>query len=251
MFSLTGKVALVTGASRGLGWAIARALAGAGATVLLNGRDEGRLRPRRDELVAGGLKAETAAFDVTDHAAGAACIAAAAQRHGRLDIVAANAGINHRAPITEFADEDFRRVVDTNLTAVWAIAREAAKVMIPRRAGRIIFTGSMAAHIARPTLSAYIASKGAVHALTRELAVELAPHGITVNAIAPGYFATELNTPLVENPEFNGWICKRTPAGRWGRPEEVGYAAAFLASDEAGFVNGHILAVDGGFSAAM
>jgi gluconate 5-dehydrogenase len=109
----------------------------------------------------------------------------------------------------------------------------------------------MAAAIARPTLSAYIASKGAVHALTRELAIELAPHGITANAIAPGYFATELNTPLVNNPEFNAWICKRTPAGRWGKPEEVGAAAVYLASDEAAFVNGHVLFVDGGFSAAM
>lgn len=251
MFSLAGKIALVTGASRGLGWAIAQAFARNGATVLLNGRDETTLRARRDELAAAGLKAETAAFDVTDHQACADCVAGAMERHGRFDILAANAGINHRGPITEQPMADFRRVLETNLIAAWALAKEAAKIMIPRRAGRILFTGSMGAHIARPTLSAYIASKGAVHALTRELAVELAPHGITVNAIAPGYFATELNTPLVENAEFNSWICKRTPAGRWGRPGEVGSAAVFLASDEAAFVNGHVLAVDGGFSAAM
>lgn len=251
MFSLVGKVALVTGASRGLGWAIAQSFATAGATVLLNGRNEATLRSRRDELRAAGFSAEVAPFDVTDHLAAANCIASAAQQHGRFDILVANAGINLRGPITELSETDFRRVVDTNLVSSWALAKAAAKAMIPRRAGRIIFTGSMAAHIARPTLSAYIASKGGVHALTRELAVELAQHGITVNAIAPGYFATELNTPLVENTEFNAWICKRTPAGRWGRPEEVGAAAAFLASDEASFVNGHILAVDGGFSAAM
>lgn len=251
MFSLSGKIALVTGASRGLGWAIARSLAENGAIVLLNARDAAALNARRDELAGAGLKADTAAFDITDHKASAERIAAAVERYGRLDIVAANAGINHRAPITEFAVEDFRRVMDTNLTAAWNLAKEAARHMIPRRAGRIIFTGSMAANIARPTLSAYIASKGAVHALTRELAVELAPHGITVNAIAPGYFATEMNTPLVENAEFNSWVCKRTPAGRWGKPEEIGSAAAFLASDEAAYVNGHILGVDGGFSAAM
>jgi gluconate 5-dehydrogenase len=251
MFSLEGKVALVTGASRGLGWAIAQSFAGAGAAVLLNARDEAMLRRRRDQLVSAGLKAEAAAFDVTDHQACADCIAGAAERYGRFDILAANAGINHRGPITEFAAADFRRVLETNLTAVWALAKEAAKIMIPRRAGRIILTGSMAAMIARPTLSAYIASKGAVHALTRELAVELAQHGITVNSIAPGYFATELNTPLVQDREFNSWICKRTPAGRWGRPDEIGAVAAFLASDEASFVNGHVMMVDGGFSAAM
>jgi gluconate 5-dehydrogenase len=234
-----------------LGWAIARTFAQAGATVLLNARDEAALRARCNELIAAGFKAEIAPFDVTDHAAGAACIGGATERHGRFDILAANAGINLRGAITEMPAEDFRRVLDTNLTAAWALAKEAAKVMIPRRAGRIVFTGSMAANIARPTLSAYIASKGAVHALTRELAIELAPHQITVNAIAPGYFATELNTPLVQNAEFNSWICKRTPAGRWGKPEEIGSAATFLASDEAAFVNGHILMVDGGFSAAM
>ncbi|RPI45808.1 MAG: glucose 1-dehydrogenase [Betaproteobacteria bacterium] len=251
MFSLGGKVALVTGSSRGLGWAIARSLGAAGAHVILNGRDALTLQPRLDQLHAAGMKGEIAAFDVTDHAACAAAIGGAAERHHRFDILVANAGINQRGAITEMLVEDFRRVLETNLVGVWALAKEAAKVMIPRRSGRIIMTGSMAAMIARPTLSAYIASKGAVHSLTRELAIELAPHGITVNAIAPGYFATELNTPLVQNEEFSAWITKRTPAGRWGKVEEIGPAAVFLASDEASFVNGHILNVDGGFSAAM
>jgi gluconate 5-dehydrogenase len=142
-------------------------------------------------------------------------------------------------------------VLDTNLTAVWMLARESAKLMIPAKHGRIIVTGSISAFTARPTISAYIASKGAVHALTRQLAVELAPHGLTVNAIAPGYFATEMNTALIENHDFNAWVCGRTPAGRWGRPEELGPAAVFRASDEASFVNGHILTVDGAFTAAM
>jgi gluconate 5-dehydrogenase len=251
MFSLTGKVALVTGASRGLGWAMAQSLATAGAHVILNARDPAALDARVKELQAKGMKAEAAAFDVTDHAAGAACIQGAVKRHGRFDILVANAGVQHRRPITEFEAADFQRVIDTNLTAVWALAKEAARVMIPRKAGRIIITGSASAIVARPTISAYVASKGAVHALTRELAIELAPHNVTVNAIAPGYFATELNTALIENKEFNEWVCKRTPAGRWGKLEEIGPPAVFLASDEASYVNGHVLSVDGAITVSM
>jgi gluconate 5-dehydrogenase len=251
MFDLSGKVALVTGASRGLGWAMAQSLATAGARVILNARDAGALQGRVKELGARGLKGEAAAFDVTDHAAGAACIQGAVKKHGRFDILIANAGIQHRKPITEFDAADFERVIATNLTAVWALAKEAARVMIPARQGRIILTGSMSAILARPTISAYIASKGAVHALVRELAMELAPHNVTANVIAPGYFATEMNTALIENKEFNDWVCKRTPAGRWGRLDEIGPAAVFLASDEASYVNGHVLSVDGAFSVAM
>ena len=251
MFDLSSKVALVTGASRGLGWAMAQALASAGATVVLNARDRSVLEARRAELVAAGGRAEVAAFDVSDEATLVASVADIARRHGRLDIVVANAGIQHRKPLTEFETADFRRVMETNLTAVWMLAREAARVMIPARRGRIIVTGSISAIAARPTISAYIASKGAVHALTRELAIELAGHGITVNAIAPGYFATEMNTALIENPEFNAWVCKRTPAGRWGRPEEIGPPCVFLASDDASFVTGHVLVADGGFTASM
>jgi gluconate 5-dehydrogenase len=219
--------------------------------VVLNARDGAALEARVAELAAAGLKAEAAACDVTDEATMAALVAGVAQRHGRLDIGVANAGIQHRKAITEFDTADFRRVLDTNLTAVWVLARECARVMIPARRGRIVVTGSISALLARPTISAYIASKGAVHALTRELAMEMAPHGITVNAIAPGYFATEMNTALMANTEFNDWVCRRTPAGRWGRPEEIGPPVVFLASDEASFVNGHVLVVDGAFTAAM
>lgn len=251
MFRLDGKVALITGASRGLGWAMARALASQGARVVLNGRDGATLDARVAELAALGLQAEAAAFDVTDTDAMVAAVQATARRHGRLDAVCANAGVQHRSPVAAFPLDDFRRVVDTNLTAVWALAREAARVMQPAGRGRIVITGSMTAIAARPTVSAYIASKGAVHALTRALAVELGPQGVTVNCIAPGYFGTEMNTALVEDPTFNGWVTGRTPVGRWGRPEEIGAAAVYLASDEAAFVNGHTLVVDGGFSVAL
>ena len=251
MFRLDGKVALVSGASRGLGWAMAHALATAGAHVVLNGRDRAALDARAAELAARGLKGEVAAFDVTDTATMTAAVQGVAARHGRLDILCANAGIQHRSPIVDFPLDDFRRVIETNLTAVWALAKEAARVMQPAKRGRIVITGSMTAIAARPTVSAYIASKGAVHALTRSLAVELGPHGVTVNCIAPGYFGTEMNTALVNDEAFSGWVTGRTPVGRWGRPEEIGTAAVYLASDEAAFVNGHTLVVDGGFTAAL
>jgi gluconate 5-dehydrogenase len=251
MFDLKQKVALVTGASRGLGWAMAQSLASAGAHVVLNARDGAALDARVAELSAQGLSGEAAPFDVNDDAAGEACVSGIVTRHGRLDILVANAGINHRARIGDFERADFERVIGTNLTSVWLLCKAAAKVMVPRRTGRIIMTGSISAINARPTISAYVASKGAVHALTRQLAVELAPERITVNCIAPGYFATEMNTPLLADRVFNDWVCQRTPAGRWGSLQEIGPAAVFLASDEASYVTGLVMPIDGGFTAAM
>ena len=251
MFDLNGKVALVTGASRGLGWAMAESLARAGAHVVLNARDEAALGKRVAELSAQGLQGEACAFDVTDTALAQRRVADLAQRHGRFDILVANAGINHRQPISTFEQADFQRVIDTNLTAVWALCKAAAQQMIPRKTGRLILTGSISAINARPTISAYVATKGAVHALTKQLAVELARDGITVNCIAPGFFATEMNTALIENAEFNRWVQQRTPAGRWGRLSEIGPPAVFLASDEASYVSGLVMTVDGAFTAAM
>jgi gluconate 5-dehydrogenase len=252
LFSLAGRVALVTGASRGLGRAMAEAMARAGALVVLNGRDAAALQAAAAALTGAGLRAETARFDVTDEAAATAAIRDVVARHGRLDVFVGNAGIQHRRPLLEFATADWLRVIETNLTAQFVLAREAARPMVARGAGRIIFTGSIAGpRVARPTVSAYAAAKGGLDALTRALAVELGPKGITCNAIAPGFFATEMNAPLVADAAFTAWIAGRTPLGRWGELAEIGGAAVFLASDAASYVNGHTLYVDGGMTVAM
>ena len=250
-YSLEGKTALITGASRGLGWATARAMAEAGAHVALNGRDPKTLAARADELAAAGHAASVAAFVVADPEAASAGLAAAADRQGGIDILVSNAGINHREPLETYSVEDWRRIIDTNLTAYFVLARDAGRGMVERGWGRIIVTGSIMGQVARPGLPAYVAAKGGVHALTRALAAELGPRGVTCNAIAPGYIATEMTAPLAADPEFDAMVKRRTPLGRWGRPEEIGAAAAFLASDAASYINGHVLTVDGGLTALL
>jgi gluconate 5-dehydrogenase len=251
LFSLHGQVALITGASRGLGLAMATAMAEAGALVVLNGREPATLDAAAGALRARGLKADTAAFDVSDFAACDREVAAIAARHGRLDTVVLNAGINHRRPLLEWETEDFLRVLNINLTGCFVLAREAARVMMPAGGGRIIFTGSVMGIVARPTVHAYAAAKAGLAGMGKTLAVELAPHGITVNTICPGFFETEMNTPLIQNPQFDAFVKGRCPLGRWAQPEELGGAAVFLASRAGSYVTGHMLVVDGGLTINM
>ncbi len=250
-FDLSGKTALVTGGGSGLGFAMARGLAEAGARVVVNGRGAAKLDAAAAILTSNGLQVETAVFDVTDSAAVNAGIADVIARFERIDILVNNAGVQHRAPIEEFSDADWRRVLATNLDAPFFLARAVIPAMKARKSGKIINIGSLMSRLARPTTVPYQASKGGIAMLTRGLAVELAPHGIQCNAIAPGFFATEMNSALTANVEFSAWVAKRTPAGRWAQPQEIAGAAVFLASSAADFVTGQVLYVDGGFTAGM
>ena len=251
LFSLEGRVALVTGASRGLGWAIAEAFAEHGAHVVLSSRDQAALEKRAAELEKCGHSAQARAFDATDRAAGAAAVAAVQAEHGRIDILVNNAGMVHRDTIAELADEDWDRVIETNLTAAFRLARDAARHMAARGHGRIINTASIMSLVARPGVASYVASKGGLAALTRALAVEFGPRGVTSNAIAPGYIVSDMTANLHDDPEFDSFVRTRTPLGRWGEAREIGAVALFLASDASSYVNGHLLVADGGLTAAL
>jgi gluconate 5-dehydrogenase len=250
-FDLTGRVALVTGAYRGLGFAIARALAQSGATVVLNGRKPEALAAAVQKLAAEGLAADVSVFDVADRDAIFAAVAAVEKKHGRIDILVNNAGIQRRAPMVDFKAEDWDAIIATNLTAPFVVSQAVLPGMIARKSGKIIHIASLLAELGRPTIVPYTAAKGGVRQLTRGMAVELAPHNIQVNGISPGYFATEMNRALIDNAEFNAWVVKRTPAGRWGEPEEIGGLAVFLASPAANYMTGQLVTLDGGMSVAL
>ncbi len=247
LFDLSGKRALITGSSQGIGFALAQGLAAAGAQIVLNGRDEGKL----SEAAAKIPGAETLAFDVTDHIAVRKAVDAFEEQHGAIEILVNNAGMQHRAPLQDFPAEMFEKLLQTNIASVFHVGQAVARHMIARGRGRIINIASVQTLLARPGIAPYTATKGAVTNLTKGMATDWAPLGLNCNAIAPGYFDTPLNAALVANPEFSAWLEKRTPAGRWGKVEELQAACIFLASDAASFVNGHTLFVDGGITAAL
>jgi gluconate 5-dehydrogenase len=251
LFDLTGRRALVTGSSKGIGFAIAEALASAGAAIILNARDANRLEEARTTLMAKGHDVRCAAFDVTDPEAVAQGVASIESTAGPIDILVNNAGVQHRAPLEEFPLEAWRRLTTTNIDSVFLVGQAVARRMIPRGSGKIINICSVQSELARPGIAPYTATKGAIKMLTKGMATDWARHGIQVNAIGPGYFKTELNAALVADPVFSGWLEKRTPAGRWGEVRELAGAAIFLASEASSFVNGHILYVDGGITASL
>ncbi len=251
LFDLTGRTALVTGSSRGIGLAIAGGLARAGARVVLNGRDEAALMRAVETLKEAGLHVEGRAFDVGDSKASDAAVEAIEREVGPIDILVNNAGKQHRSLVVDFPDEAWHDLMRTNVDSVFFMSRAVGRRMMTRKRGKIINIGSVQSELGRATITPYTATKGAVKMLTKGLCAEWAQHGIQVNAIGPGYFDTELTKTLVENAEFTAWLCKRTPAGRWGKVDELIGAAIFLASDASGFVNGHLLMVDGGLTSIV
>lgn len=251
MFSLAGKRALITGSSRGIGFAIAGSLSGAGADVILNSRDKVALGEACDTLAKSGARARALAFDVTSPDSVGEAIDYAEAEIGPIDILVNNAGMQFRAPLEDFPPDKFEQVIATNLTSVFTVGQAVARHMIRRGRGKIINICSLMSGLSRPSIAPYAASKAGVANLTRGMATDWARHGLNINGIAPGYIRTELNEALLKDAEFNAWVEKRTPMGRWADPAELGGAAIFLASDASSFVNGHILYVDGGFTATV
>ena len=247
MFDIRGRAALVTGSSRGLGRALADGLIAAGCRVVLHGRDAQALERAAAEAGA----AAHVAFDVTDGEAVAAGVAAAQSAVGPLDVLVNNAGLQHRAPLEVFPEEAWRRLLDVNLTSAFLVGREVARGMLERGRGKIVNVCSIQSALARPGVAPYAATKGGLKLLTQGMCADWGPSGIQVNAIAPGYFATEMTRALVEDPDFDAWVRRRTPAARWGRPDELVGALLFLASPASDFVNGQTLFVDGGMSAVV
>ncbi len=249
LFNLEGKTALVTGSSQGIGYALARGLAAAGAKVILNGRDTQKLQLAVDQFGQEGVS--SASFDVTDHQAVRKAVDALEAKGDAIDILINNAGMQHRSPLEDFDPAAFEKLLQTNIASVFHVSQAVAQHMIKRKAGKIINIASVQTKLARPGIAPYTATKGAVGNLTKGMATDWAQYGMQCNAIAPGYFDTPLNAALVADPEFSAWLEKRTPAGRWGDVQELVGAAIFLSSAASSFVNGHTLYVDGGITASL
>ena len=252
-FDLTGRVALVTGSSRGIGRTLAEGLAAAGATVVLNGVDPYRLAATRAELAAryGTARVHARAFDVTDEERVVAAVAGIEDEAGPLDVLVNNAGVQHRVPMLDLELADWRRVVEVNLTSAFVVGRAVARGMTERGHGKIINVGSVQSDLARPTIAPYTATKGGIRNLTRAMAAEWGAAGVQANSLAPGYIHTEMTQNLVDDPRFNAWVVGRTPAGRWGRSADLVGPAVWLASSASDYVNGQTIFVDGGMTAVV
>lgn len=251
LFDLTGKRALITGSSQGIGFALAQGMAAAGASIVLNGRDTAKLGAAAEKMVAGDAPVSELAFDATDHDAVRTAIDGFEAESGPIDILVNNAGMQHRTELENFPADAFQKLLQTNVASVFNVGQAVARHMIGRGAGKIINIASVQTALARPGIAPYTATKGAVGNLTKGMATDWAKHGLQCNAIAPGYFDTPLNAALVADPEFSAWLEKRTPAGRWGNVDELVGACIFLSSAASSFVNGHTLYVDGGITASL
>ena len=251
LFNLEGKRALVTGSSQGLGFALAKGLAQAGAVVVLNGRDEAKLSQAVDTLKDQDLTAYGYPFDVTDSDGIDQAVTDIEQYVGSIDILVNNAGVQRRGPIESFDDDDWQAVIDINLSGVYRVSKRVARGMLKRQTGKIINIGSLMSEVGRATIAPYTAAKGGVKMLTKALATEWGGHNLQVNGIGPGYFSTEMNRALMDDPEFDAFVRQRTPAGRWGDPEELVGVAVFLSSKASDFVNGQMIYVDGGILASL
>ena len=251
LFDLTGKSALITGSSQGIGYALATGLAASGAKIILNGRDQTKLQSAADRLSATGADVQTLGFDATDHYAVRAAVDGFEKTSGAIDILVNNAGMQHRTELENFPPEAFEKLLQSNVASVFHVGQAVARHMIDRKSGKIINIASVQSALARPGIAPYTATKGAVTNLTKGMATDWAKHGLQCNSIAPGYFDTPLNAALVADPDFSEWLAKRTPAGRWGNVEELVGACVFLSSAASSFVNGHTLYVDGGITASL